>query len=47
MEELMDYINTYNRHNITVLGSTANSYLDALKAEDIAWPTQYHDILPY
>lgn len=47
MEELMDYINTNNRHNITVLGSTANSYLDALKAEDIAWPTQYHDILPY
>jgi len=30
-----------------VVMSTPGKYVDALKAENVTWPVQYHDLLPY
>ena len=41
----------FNKHfadlNIKIRYSTVNDYVDAVKAENITWPTKYDDMFPY
>ena len=33
--------------DVTLIYSTPGMYLDALKTQEIAWPTNYDDMFPY
>jgi lysosomal alpha-mannosidase len=37
----------YPQTNIELIYSTPRMYIDALKEEDLVWPTKYDDIFPY
>jgi hypothetical protein len=47
METLMAYVNKHNKYNIVLLQSTPQTYVNALKKQNITWPTQYNDMFPY
>ena len=45
-DNLIDYFNTVYS-DVTLIRSTPYMYLDALKAQDIKWPTRTEDLFPY
>jgi hypothetical protein len=47
MEKVVAYINAHNDVNMTVVASTPQTYVDALKRENISFATQYNDMFPY
>ena len=47
MDKLIQYVNKYNTNNITLMYSTPSQYIDAVKKENIKWPTKYDDGFPY
>lgn len=47
VENLMDLCNIHNERNMTFVYSTPHYFVDALKKENITWPVQYGDFLPY
>jgi len=49
MDALIDYWNenVYPQTNVELIYSTPRMYIDALKEEDLTWPTKYDDIFPY
>ena len=48
-DRLIDYWNTniMSQTNIELKYSTPSMYIDAVAAQDIAWPTRYDDMFPY
>ena len=47
MDNMIDYFNEHNDANMTMFYSTPGQYIDALKKENITWPTNYDDMFPY
>ena len=47
MDKMIDYFNEHNEANMTMFYSTPGQYIDALKKENITWPTNYDDMFPY
>ena len=45
-ENLIKYFNA-RYDDVTLLSSTPSMYLDALKAENITWPSKTTDMMPY
>jgi hypothetical protein len=45
-DNLIEYFNS-NYDDVTLLYSTPQTYLDALKAQDITWPSKTTDMMPY
>jgi hypothetical protein len=39
--------NTGKTFNITLVYSTPSMYIDALKKDNVTWPTKYDDMFPY
>jgi hypothetical protein len=48
-DNLIEYWNEniMNQTNIELKYSTPSMYIDAVAAQDIAWPTRYDDMFPY
>jgi hypothetical protein len=44
---LIDICNKYQERNITFKYSTPSMYLDAIKKENVSWPSNYQDFFPY
>ena len=47
MDSMITYFNANNDVNMKMFYSTPGQYIDALKAENITWPTKYDDMFPY
>jgi hypothetical protein len=47
MDNMIKYINDNYYYNTTIFYSTPNTYLNAIKASNITFPTRYHDMFPY
>jgi len=47
MDKLIQYVNKYNTNNITLMYSTPSQYIEAVKKENIKWPTKYGDGFPH
>ena len=47
IERIIEYINKHNKANMTLVMSTPQTYINALKAENITWPVKYDDMFPY
>lgn len=47
MEKIIKYINENNKYNMKLIMSTPETYIDALKKEQITWPVYYNDMFPY
>lgn len=47
MDKIIEFTNKFNEKNITFMYSTPSQYLDALKKDNLTWPTKYDDGFPY
>ena len=45
-DNLIKYFNSHIT-DMTLMYSTPSEYLDAIKAQDLTWPTRYDDMFPY
>lgn len=46
-DNLIEYFNKKYENDVTLLYSTPSMYLDALKAQNITWPSKTTDMMPY
>jgi len=47
MENLIKYINENSHVNMKVVMSTPQTYVDALKKQNVTYATYYNDMFPY
>lgn len=47
MDKIINFVNHFNKVNITLQYSTPSTYLDALKKDNVKWATKYDDGFPY
>lgn len=47
MDRMIEWFNKHNTANMRMFYSTPGQYIDALKTQNITWPTKYDDMFPY
>ena len=47
VDRFIEYFNKHNKDNIVAFYSTPGQYIDALYGQNITWPVNYYDQLPY
>lgn len=47
MDKLVGFINDRYHFNTTVMYSTPGTYIKAINALNVSWPTRYADMFPY
>jgi hypothetical protein len=47
MDNMINYMNKHHSDKFNFFYSTPSMYVDALKKQDVEWPTKYDDMFPY
>ena len=47
MDHITEFVNEFNKVNLTFQYSTPTQFLNALKTDNVSWPTKYDDGFPY
>jgi len=47
LDRLIEYMNKNHGDEFLLKYSTPSQYIDAVKANNISWPTKYDDLMPY
>jgi hypothetical protein len=47
MDHIIEFVNSYNKVNLTFQYSTPSTFLNALKGNNVTWSTKYDDGFPY
>mmetsp|Transcript_14834 Transcript_14834/g.23007 ORF Transcript_14834/g.23007 Transcript_14834/m.23007 type:complete len:115 (+) Transcript_14834:1197-1541(+) len=47
MEKLITYVNSHNKVNMKLMASTPQTFVNALKKQNLTYDPQYHDMFPY